>query len=163
MILLQYITKQQLLAYSGSEIRLKSGKSPYSFMGLIWQSPPTTLAITSCLTIPNDGYQLAPLYLGGTRVSLCLTWLEERVFLTSLCRWMSGILWRSVVLEFEAVNILWRKCRVGRLSLRVGECVYITYSRGRPPAAQRRRPRRGVRLHARRHPLTSPWWALETP
>jgi hypothetical protein len=21
----------------------------------------------------------------------------------------------------------------------------------------------GVRSHARRHPLTSPWWALETP
>jgi hypothetical protein len=33
----------------------------------------------------------------------------------------------------------------------------------RPPAAQRRRPRRGVRSHARRYPLTSPWWALETP
>jgi hypothetical protein len=31
---------------------------------------------------------------------------------------------------------------------------------GRPPAAQRRR---GVRSQARRHPLTSPWWALETP
>jgi hypothetical protein len=27
----------------------------------------------------------------------------------------------------------------------------------RPPAAQRRRPRRGVRSQARRHPLTSPW------
>jgi hypothetical protein len=34
----------------------------------------------------------------------------------------------------------------------------------RPPAAQRRRrPRRGVRSQARRHPLTSPWWALENP
>jgi hypothetical protein len=38
---------------------------------------------------------------------------------------------------------------------------YIVYRR--PPAAQRRRPRRGVRSQARRHPLTSPWWALETP
>jgi hypothetical protein len=33
---------------------------------------------------------------------------------------------------------------------------------GRPPAAQRR-PRTGVRSQARRHSLTSPWWALETP
>jgi hypothetical protein len=30
----------------------------------------------------------------------------------------------------------------------------------RSPAA---RPRRGGRSQARRHPLTSPWWALETP
>jgi hypothetical protein len=46
---------------------------------------------------------------------------------------------------------------------------YVRHSRGylryhrRPPAAQRRRPRRGLRSQARRHPLTSPWWALETP
>jgi hypothetical protein len=33
----------------------------------------------------------------------------------------------------------------------------------RPPAAERRRPRRGVRSRARRHPLTSPWWTMETP
>jgi hypothetical protein len=31
------------------------------------------------------------------------------------------------------------------------------------PRAQRRRPRRGVPSQVRRHPLTSPWWALETP
>ena len=41
-------------------------------------------------------------------------------------------------------------------------CTELLHDR-RPPAAQRRRPRRGVRSHARRHPLTSPWWALETP
>jgi riboflavin biosynthesis pyrimidine reductase len=40
---------------------------------------------------------------------------------------------------------------------------HITWKERRPPAAQRRRPRRGVRSQARRHPLTSPWWALETP
>jgi hypothetical protein len=38
-----------------------------------------------------------------------------------------------------------------------------TNLRGRLPAAQRRRLRWGVRLHARRYPLTSMWWALETP
>jgi hypothetical protein len=39
----------------------------------------------------------------------------------------------------------------------------LLYLSGRPPAAQRRRPRREVRSQARRYPLTFLCLALETP
>jgi hypothetical protein len=60
---------------------------------------------------------------------------------------------------FEAAPTRPRCARMG-----VGVHFFATYPHHRrPPPAHRRRPRRGVRSHARRHPLTSLWWALETP